>query len=300
MAVIEFQNVAKRFHSKTALDSISFELREGSVAALVGKNGAGKSTLLHLAIGFIKPSSGVVTVLGKPPSHKSQWLSKIGFVDQNASLPQHLTLGNLADSLRQYNVTWNHNQLLQHLDALDLPIATPIKRLSKGQTHAAAVTLCLAKQPKLIMLDEPLASLDPISRRTMMGIVLTFAYEHGVTVLLSSHLLNDLERSCDSIIALDHGRIALAEQIDNISSHYFWTPFISDIENKLLYQQIPGASLVWKGDTQLLLKINSDYTYLDLQLTPVGLEELVIGLLGANHDTQTQQPKEKSNEQNVD
>ena len=202
MTGIRVEAVTKTYRKNKALESVTFEIHKGAVAALVGENGAGKSTLLHILAGMVRPDCGVVEVNGSAPTQDWKWLSQIGFVDQDASLQGGMTLSRYSKMGKDLNVIWNEELLTSRCDQLKIQIDRAIRQLSGGQRHSAAVLLALAKEPEVMLLDEPLASLDPISRRTLLGILLSHAYDKATTILLSSHLVSDLERSCDHLVLL--------------------------------------------------------------------------------------------------
>ena len=276
MAAILAEGVSKKYKRDMALNSATFEIPKGSIAALVGKNGAGKSTLLHILVGLTKPDSGKVEVNGSSPSQDSSWLSQVGFVDQVASLPTGLSLKKLSKVGRDLNSTWNEEALFQRSEQLEIPSHRRVTQLSGGQKHAVAVLMALAKEPAVLLLDEPLASLDPVTRRTLLGIFLSYAYDNGATILLSSHLVSDLERSCDHIVLLSSGSVLLSQGTEELLGTHFWVTNSS--ENQDLISRLVESPMEYliEFDTQLLVCTANKSLVNLLDSKPAGLEEIVI------------------------
>ena len=282
MAAIWVEAVTKNYRHTKALNSVTFEIQKGSVAALVGENGAGKSTLLHILAGLTRPDSGVVEVNGSAPTQDWKWLSCIGFVDQDASLQGGMTLTRCSKMGKDLNLIWNEDLLLAGCEQLKIPLDRAIKQLSGGQRHSVAVLLALAKEPEVMLLDEPLASLDPISRRTLLGILLSHAYDKSMTILLSSHLVSDLERSCDHLVLLSRGSVVLSKPTDEILETHYWTT--SSDKNLELIRQMCDAETdyVIELDSQILLS-TANHEIVDLLgAKPAGLEEIIIARMSGS------------------
>ncbi len=276
MVAIRVEAVTKTYRRNRALDSVTFEIQKGAVAALVGENGAGKSTLLHILAGLVRPDSGVTEVSGLAPTQDWKWLSRIGFVDQDASLQGGMTLSRYSKMGKDLNALWNEDLLLARCDQLKIPSGRPIKQLSGGQRHVVAVLLALAKEPEVMLLDEPLASLDPISRRRLLGILLSHAYDKSTTILLSSHLVSDLERSCDYLVLLSGGSVIMSKPTDEILGTHYW--ITNSDKNLELIRQMCDAETDYmiELDSQILLN-TANHEIVDLAgAKPAGLEEIVI------------------------
>ncbi len=212
--------LGKRYGRRWALSDCTFELPAGRVAGLVGPNGAGKTTLLHLAVGLIEPSEGSISVLGEEVAATAAQLARIGFVAQemplypSMSVADHLLLGSAL------NPGWDAALARERIARLGLDRAQRAGTLSGGQRAQLALTLALAKRPELLVLDEPVASLDPLARRELLRGLMEFTVEHTPTVVLSSHLVADLERVCDYLILVADGRVQLSAEIDELlASH---------------------------------------------------------------------------------
>jgi ABC-2 type transport system ATP-binding protein len=218
---LETSGLGKRYGRTWALRDCSLTLPAGRVAGLVGPNGAGKTTLLHIAVGLLRPTTGSIEVLGGRPASGAAQLAKVGFVAQDA--PTYAGLS-VADHLRfgaHTNPGWDRQLADDRITRLGLDRSQKAGKLSGGQRAQLALTLAIAKRPDLLILDEPVASLDPLARREFLQGLMVFIAEHDAGVILSSHLVSDLERVCDHLIVLVASRVRLAGEVDDLlASHY--------------------------------------------------------------------------------
>jgi ABC-2 type transport system ATP-binding protein len=216
-AAVDAVDLSVRYGRTWALRGCSVTLAQGRVTALVGPNGAGKTTLLHLAAGFLRPDAGRIEVLGRAPWPQSRELvARIGFVAQGHPLYQFLTVGETLDLGRRLNPSWDGGLVRDHLDRLRIPLGRRVRGLSGGQQAQVALALAMGKRPDLLLLDEPLASLDPLARRQFLGMLMQLAADTGATILLSSHIVADLERVCDQVVILASGRVQLSGDIPDV------------------------------------------------------------------------------------
>jgi ABC-2 type transport system ATP-binding protein len=200
-----------------ALHDCSLEVPSGSVTALVGPNGAGKSTLLQLLAGLSRPTTGDAHLLGM--SVRDQWqrvLPRLGFVAQDHPLERGFTVAEMLKMGQKLNPTWDNALAMSWIETLAIPLDRKVHKLSGGQQAQVALALALGKQPDLLILDEPVAALDPLARRDFLSSLMSAVTERNLTVLLSSHILGDLERVCDHLLVLAGGQIRLAGSIDAI------------------------------------------------------------------------------------
>ena len=217
-AVIEARQLGKRYRSRWALADCTLSVPAGSITGLVGPNGAGKTTLLHLVTGLLAPTTGTIEVAGGPPAATRAQLALVGFVAQDApvyagfSVADHLRLG------AHLNPGWDASLARQRIGKLGLDPAQKAARLSGGQRAQLALTLAIAKRPQLLILDEPVASLDPLARRNFLQDLLDATAEHQMSVVLSSHLVGDLERVCDYLIVLAAGRVQVAGMVTELTT----------------------------------------------------------------------------------
>jgi ABC-2 type transport system ATP-binding protein len=219
-AVIEARALGKRYRSRWALTGCTLSVPAGSVTGLVGPNGAGKTTLLHLITGLIAPTAGTIEVAGGRPAASGAQLARVGFVAQDApvyagmSIADHLRLG------AHLNARWDARLAAERISRLGLDPRQKAGRLSGGQRAQLALTLAVAKRPRLLILDEPVASLDPLARRDFLQDLAQATAEHQVSVVLSSHLVSDLERACDYLIVLAAARVQLAGPVTDLLTAY--------------------------------------------------------------------------------
>jgi ABC-2 type transport system ATP-binding protein len=210
------RDLGRRYGRRWALSGCTLQVPAGHVAGLVGPNGAGKTTLLQLAVGLIEPSEGSIAVLGEEVAGTPEQLARIGFVAQETPLYPTLSVDDHLRFGAALNPGWDAELAQARIARLGLEGAQRAGTLSGGQRAQLALTLAIAKRPELLVLDEPLASLDPLARREFLGGLMEFTAEHAASVLLSSHLVADLERVCDYLILLAQGRVQLTGEIDRL------------------------------------------------------------------------------------
>jgi ABC-2 type transport system ATP-binding protein len=219
--VVQAERLSKRYGRREALSDCTLAVPPGRVVGLVGPNGAGKTTLLHIAVGMLEPTAGHIEVLGGHPASGPAQLAKVGFVAQDA--PTYAGLS-VADHLRfgaHMNPGWDQQLADDRIAKVGLDPSQKAGRLSGGQRAQLALTLALAKRPELLILDEPVSSLDPLARREFLQGLMAHVADHGAGVILSSHLVSDLERVCDYLIVLVASRVRVAGEVDDLlASHY--------------------------------------------------------------------------------
>jgi ABC-2 type transport system ATP-binding protein len=214
--VLAAHGLGKRYGRRWALSDCTLAVPAGRVVGLVGPNGAGKTTLLRLSVGLLAATSGTVEVLGARPAATPDHIGRVGFVAQdtptypNLSVADHLRLG------AWLNPRWDRGLAERRIEQQGLDPRQRAGRLSGGQRAQLALTLAVAKRPELLVLDEPVASLDPLARRDFMQAISDIAAEHGTSVVLSSHLVADLERVCDYMIVLVASRVRVAATVESL------------------------------------------------------------------------------------
>jgi ABC-2 type transport system ATP-binding protein len=211
---IETTGLGKRYGRAWALHDCTVSLPAGKIAALVGPNGAGKTTLLHLLVGLIRPDAGTVRVLDRTPGKDRDLLPRIGFVAQDTPLYTDFTAAELITMGSKLNREWDSALAEDRLTKLRIPLDRQVAKLSGGQRAQIALALAMAKRPTLLLLDEPVASLDPLARRGFLQALMGGVADEGITVLLSSHLLGDLERVCDYLVVLQEGQVQVLGEVD--------------------------------------------------------------------------------------
>ncbi len=279
MNVVEASNLAKHYGSTQALRDCTLAIPAGHVVALVGPNGAGKSTFLNLAVGLSAPSEGDLTVLdGRPPGSLAA-LDGIAYVAQDTPLYKNVSAADMLHVTRNLNRLFDWAYAENRLGELGIPLKRKTGKLSGGQQAQLALTLALARHPTLLVLDEPVAMLDPIARHDFMATVLTAAADDGVSVLLSSHVLAELERVADYLIVLSQGRVQVAGEADDlIAGHRILTGPTAEAAT---YTERPVVH-VRRGEAQahLLARASADDPLPPgWESHPVGLEELALAYL---------------------
>jgi ABC-2 type transport system ATP-binding protein len=278
---LEATALGKRYGSNWALRDCALTVPAGSVTALVGPNGAGKTTLLQLAVGLIEPASGAISVFGHDPrAEPLAVLPRVGFVAQDHPLPRRFTIGETLRLGRKLNPSWDDAVAQRRVDELGLSRRQRVGTLSGGQQAQVALTLALAKRPQLLLLDEPVASLDPLARREFLTGVLRAVTETGMTVVLSSHIVADLERICDQLIILANGRTQLVGPIEELlAEHRLLTGPRADAAAVARVHQVIRESHT-ERQTTLLVRANGHVYDACWELHEVDLEEIVLAYLG--------------------
>ena len=283
--------LSKRYGSRWALRDCTLEIPAGAVAALVGPNGAGKTSLLQLAVGLSKPSAGEVSVLGYSPRRDAAAvLPRLGFVAQEHPLYKGFSVAEMLEFGRKLNPSWDAAFARARVEALGLPLDQKAGKLSGGQQAQIALTLALAKRPDLLLLDEPVASLDPLARREFMQSVMEAVAETGMTVVLSSHIVADLERVCDHLVILSRAEVQLAGPIEGIvASHRVLTGVRADPAAVSRLHQVIRVRHTPR-QTTLLVRANGHVYDSCWQQDEVGLEEIVLAYLGYDGAAAAPQP----------
>jgi ABC-2 type transport system ATP-binding protein len=281
MSAITLDGLGKRYGSKWALRDCTLEIPAGTVTALVGPNGAGKTTLLQLAIGLRRPSAGSARVLGLSPQHDARkLLPRVGFVAQDHPLHRGFTVGETLRLGRELNPSWDDALARARIERLELSLRERVGKLSGGQQAQVALTLALAKRPELLLLDEPVASLDPLARREFLTALMESVSDGELTVVLSSHLLAELERVCDHIVILSQSRTQLTGPIDDVvASHRLLTAPRTDPATVARVHEVIRESHT-ERQTTLLVRANGHVYDACWQVHPVDLEEIVLAYLG--------------------
>lgn len=276
--VLQATGLGRRFGDRWALRDCTLSLPAGHVVGLVGPNGAGKSTLLRIAAGLLDPSTGSLRVLGGRP-RDPEVLARLGFVAQDKPLYGRFTV---ADTLKMggwLNPGWDGSRARVHLDNLDIPLRQRCGSLSGGQRAQVALALALGKRPDLLLLDEPVANLDPLARRQFLQVMLEATAETGMTVVLSSHLLADLERCCDYLVLVSAARVQLCGLTEDLlGAHRVLTGPAARADAIAAAHPVVSASLT---ERQAVLLVRQHGPIVDPAWTvrPAALEELVLAYM---------------------
>jgi ABC-2 type transport system ATP-binding protein len=278
-AAIQTRGLSKRYRRVTALSEATITVPEGRISALIGQNGAGKTTLLRLLAGLARPTCGEVAVLGSPLSQDPAFLADIGFLAQEIPLYRRLSAEDHICAGAHLNSRWDGTAVRQRLESLGIPLDQRVGTLSGGQRAQLALALTLAKRPRLLLLDEPVAALDPLARRQFLAHLAEAVADGGLTVVLSSHLVADLERTCDHLILLAASRVELCGDIDALlAEHQLLIGPRKDTtaieRDHTLVQAVRTAR-----QTTLLIRRNGPVVDPAFETADVGLEELVLGYM---------------------
>ncbi len=279
-SMLELEHVGKRYGRAWALQDCTCAIEPGRIVALVGPNGAGKTTLLHLATGLSEPTTGAVRLDGVAPIHpRIQRENVLGFVAQDHLLYKQFTVDEMVQAAKGLNRTWDEAFARHHLTRLEIPFKRRVGQLSGGQQAQLALVLALAKRPRVLVLDEPLASLDPLARRQFLSLLLDVATESGLTVILSSHIISDLERVCDTLLLLAHGHMQLCEDMDALRATH----------KRLISNKLPIAPLAahheiiseLHGDhqTAVIARLDGPLFATGWEMQDLPLEEIVLAYL---------------------
>ncbi len=278
-AVIEASGLGKRYGRRWALADCTLAIPAGRVVGLVGPNGAGKTTLLQLAAGLLTPDAGTIRVLGERPAVTPAQLARVGFLAQDApvygrlSVEGHLRMGGWL------NQGWDSELAGRRISQLGLDRRQRAGSLSGGQRAQLALTLAVAKRPELLLLDEPVASLDPLARREFLQNLMETVAEQGVTVVLSSHLITDIERVCDYTVVLTASRVRLADETEALlASHHRLSGPRRDARSLPADWEVIEES---HTDKQSVLLVRTEDPIIDPAWTvrPVSLEDVILAYM---------------------
>jgi len=280
MNVIETCELGKRYGKSWALRDCALTVPAGHLAALVGPNGAGKSTLMNMTAGLTVPTTGTAAVLGGHPAGSPAALNGIAFVAQDAPLYRNFSAGDMLHLTRNLNQQFDSGFARTRLDELGIPLNKKAGKLSGGQQSQLALTLALARRPRLLILDEPLAALDPIARQDFLAAVMTAMTDDGVSVLLSSHQVAELERVADFLIVLSRAQLQVAGEVDDLlAGHRLVSGPTAEADEYARRLTVVQAR---RGDAQTHLLVRTaaaDPVPPGWESHPVSLEEIVMAYL---------------------
>jgi ABC-2 type transport system ATP-binding protein len=280
-SVLQTRGLGKRYRLSWALRECTLAVPAGHVVALVGPNGAGKTTLLHLAVGLCAATEGDVQVLDGLRPGSAAALAGIGFVAQDAPLYKHLSVADMLLLARNLNQHWDAERARTRTERLGLPANKKVGALSGGQQAQLALTIALAKRPQLLILDEPLARLDPLARHEFMGVLMAAVAEDGLSVIFSSHVVAELERIADYLIVLNGGRLQVAGEVEDLVASHWVLTGPADLAVAVGGQLSPVRMSVAGAQAQLLCRTRGPQQEVPagFQAQPVTLEELVLAYL---------------------
>jgi len=281
---IEASGLGKRYGRRQALADCTLAVPAGRVTGLVGPNGAGKTTLLQLAAGLLEPDAGTISVLGERPAGTPEQLARIGFLAQDAPVYAGLSVAGHLRMGAWLNQRWDTEFASRRISQLGLNLRQRAGSLSGGQRAQLALTLATAKRPELLLLDEPVASLDPLARREFLRDLMETVAEHGTSVVLSSHLIADIERVCDYLIVLTASRVRVAGETEALlATHHRLSGPRRDASTLPASWDVIEESHAGKQST-LLVRTSDPILDPAWTVRPVSLEDMVLAYMSQPDD----------------
>ncbi|MBT9158688.1 MAG: ABC transporter ATP-binding protein YtrB [Firmicutes bacterium] len=284
------KEVSKDFGGHKALGGVSFEVQPGAVFGIVGPNGAGKTTLLRTIMGLIEPSSGVVAVDGANPRDGHALRATMGYLADAQPYYPDFTVSETIRFYRDTYRTWQNSRCQELCAGFGLPMGAKVKRLSRGQRTQLGIVLNLSYAPKLLLLDEPTAGLDPVVRRQFLALLMDEVAQNGTTVLISSHQLGDIERICDYVGILHQGKLLdvarledLKRQVCTVQSVFEQSPPSDFWQQKWIIsvkQHGRIYTVVAQGDREVLASYFAPFRPQALEFIDMPLEDIFIARMG--------------------
>lgn len=277
---IEAQDLGKRYGRRWALRNCDLQLPSGKVSALVGLNGAGKTTLLHLAMGLLKADEGTIQVQGKTPSStEMRVLEHVGFVAQDHPLYHHLAVHELLTLGRKLNASWDKAYALALLERLSIEPKRAVGKLSGGQQAQVALIMAIAKRPALLILDEPFANVDPLARQEFIKVVMEAVENDGISVVLSSNQISDIDVTCDYLVLLSASQVQMADEIEQIvAEHKLLTGPHERADQIMRRHHVIKASQSGR-QSNILIRADGAIDNQHWQTQDVSLEEIILAYL---------------------
>ena len=220
MNVIELNNVSKKYKG-FELKDINFSLPSGCVMGLIGENGAGKSTIIQLILDMISGDGGEIKIFNKDNHEASNlFMEDIGVVFDELSLPNDMTALQINTIMKNVYRNWNEDKYKEYLERFDVDTHKKLKRLSRGNKMKVSIAVALSHNPKLLILDEATGGLDPVARDDIIDIFMDFTRNENHSILMSSHIVSDLEKACDYVAFLHKGILIMCDEKDNLKDKY--------------------------------------------------------------------------------
>ena len=273
MNAIEIQGLTKRYGDFT-LDGLSLELPAGCILGLIGENGAGKTTTMRLLLGMTKPDGGTASVLGTEITHDLTAVKEeLGVVLDEPGLPWCMTARQTGKMLSGIYRSWDRAAYDALLKKLSVPADKPYQELSRGNRMKLGIAMALAHHPKLLLLDEPTSGLDPVVRDEVVNLLSDFTREEDRSILISSHIVSDLEKLCDYIAFLHKGKLMLLEEKDRLLEEYAFLHCAAEELDKLEAAAVIGKKASPYGVSAI---VRRDALPAGAAFSPVTLEELFV------------------------
>ncbi len=290
-SVVSTHQLSKRFGAHAALENVTFDLPEGRVVGLVGVNGAGKSTLLHTIAGLILPTSGSCTTLGCDAARlDAPQLQRLGLVMQEGRFIEWMTARQHVEYIASFYPRWDVDLQQRLVEMLQVPMKRKVAELSPGDRQKVSILLGVCHRPSLLLLDEPMSSLDPLARASMLDLLVERLRDDGCSIVISSHLLSDVEKIADWLLVLDHGRVVECAAFDAIQESFAeWIVtapsdrLLPDFDvPRFLSRKLSGrvARVIVRSDDPALARTFEREHGVEVQVRPLSLEEIFPQLVG--------------------
>ncbi len=270
MNAIEIKNLTKKYDDFT-LDNLTLTLPSGCIMGLVGENGAGKSTTIKLILGMIKKNAGTITVLGK--DHTVMDKEDVGIVLDEVGIPDCLNVVQVEKIMKNIYKKWDSEVYNNYIKRFDLPLKKKFKEFSKGMKMKLGMAVALSHDPKLLILDEATAGLDPVVRDDLLDIFAEFTRDENHSILISSHIVSDLEKICDYIAFVNKGKLMLCEDKDSLYEKYGIVYISHDDFETIDKSAIKGKKITPYGVEAI---VRRDAIPEELKFSPISIEELFV------------------------
>ncbi len=280
---IETSGLGKRFGAHWGLRECTLTVPARSISALVGSNGSGKTTMLRLLTAMARPTAGTARVAGMTPADDADFLASIGYLAQEVPLYRRWTAADHFALGAHLNRRWEDGTARARLLDLGVPLDRPVEALSGGMRAQVALALALAKRPEVLLLDEPLAALDPLARHEFLGSLAAAVAEEETTVLLSSHLLPDLERVCDHLVLLDGGTAVLDAAIEDVLAEHRRVVAPADAAGRLARVGTVVQASRTPRQVDAVCRIAGPVLDPAWQIEDLALEQIVLAYLARSH-----------------
>lgn len=282
---MEISGIQKHFRNRMVLNSLNFSVERGSITAIVGPNGAGKSTLLNILMGLMSPSLGEVRVFENLSPGSEEMLKRVAFVGQDSPLPQNMSVKSLLDMVSRLNPRFEKQFAMKRIESLGIILNSKIKNLSGGQRSEVALTIAFARKPEILILDEPMANLDPLARNRALSELMDLAAEQHTTILLSTHAINEVEQICDTILIIAAGNLVLFDTIEEVTQNHLLLTCSPPELDHLAHILIVDRNFESRISSHLV-RVDESFRNPELVSRSASLQRIVLGYLRREQEIQ--------------
>ncbi len=283
-------SVAKNFDTIAALDNMDIHIKKGSVYGLVGPNGAGKTTFIKALMSIYKINGGIIEIDGNSRIFEEELKQRIVYISDDLYFFPAYSIKQTADFYKSVYKNWDNDTFLKLQEVFNIDIKRKVRKLSKGMKKQVAFMMGISSKPDIMVLDEPVDGLDPVMRRNIMSIILREVSERGMTVLISSHNLRELEDICDYVGIMHGGRIVIEKSLDDVKGNIHklqvafdaFSPAEFEASFEILHKDEFGSvrQYIVRGDSDAIMEKAKEFKPILLDLLPLSLEEVFIYELG--------------------